>query len=480
MDDDIFIAMPVYRGAEFIGETVRSIREQTYSRFHVVMSVDGADDPTIELCRSFTDDPRFELFVQPTRRGWFGNFAWLTRRCDRKYFCYWQQDDLASTGYLGSLRNQLLIDPEASIAHTDIQWFGSQFHRDSVDGVFGTPLERVLQRLESIHYGPLRGLVRSSALPTMDAPVWTNSTGLDQSEFVFLAELAARGSFHRVTSAMYFKRAHPAAATDAWVALEPHLRRIDWIDMGIGILKVALPLTTVEDHRRLLATVLDRLAVKRAGRGFSYVPEQTGPAVADFVGDFMDQAAVRLPDLPLSDLAGGEWELAPGSGFERPIHPWIIAALKAEAERCRALRDLTTGVANDESVELSVADGGKGLITLRSGWSTPEPWGVWTEGPVATISLPPGSHRRVALHGAAFVPNEPIRVGCAVDGSPVTFSEVPDANLVTLSIDLPGGPTHKASILQLYLPDASSPADAGGSTDERMLGFGLHRIVLYR
>ena len=477
MDDDIFIAMPVYRGADFISETVRSIRDQTHSGFHVVMSVDGADDPTVDLCRSFTDDPRFEMVVQPERRGWFSNFAWLTRRCDRTYFCYWQQDDLASSGYLESLRNQLLIDPEASIAHTDVQWFGSQFHRDSIDGVFGTPLERVLQRVESIHYGPLRGLVRSSALPAIDDPVWTNSTGVDLLEFVFLTELAARGSFHRVKSAMYFKRAHPGAATDAWLALEPRLRRVDWIDMGVGMLKVALALTPEEHHGRLLATVLDRLAIKRAGRGFAYVPEQTGPGVAEFVGAFIDRVAHDLPEFTVLDVAGAGW--APGSGFERPIHPWIVRALEAEAERSRALQGLTDGVANDGPVELSVADTGRGLVTLRAGWSAPESWGVWTEGDLATISLPPGNYRRVELHGAAFVPGAPVRIGYGIEGSPMTFVDIADTNPFTVSIDLADASAREPLTVQLHLPDASSPADAGGSTDERVLGFGLRQIALH-
>ena len=479
MDDDIFIAMPVYRGAEFIAETIRSIRDQTYSHFHVVMSVDGADDPTIELCRSFTADQRFELVVQPARRGWFSNFAWLTRRCDLPYFCYWQQDDLASTGYLESLRNQLQTDPEASIAHTDIQWFGARFDRDSVEGVFGTPLERVLQRIESIHYGPLRGLIRADALPSIDETEHPNATGVDLLEFVFLCELAARGAFHRVESAMYFKRAHPGAATDAWLALDPHVRRVDWIDMGVGMLKVGLALTPAEHHGRLLATVLDRLAIKRAGRGFAYVPDQSEPAVAKFVASFIDQAGADVPGLTMLDWAAEGWTLSPGSGFERPIHPWIARALEDESSRDRALQALATDLSSNGSVELPVSAGGSGLIMLRSGWSDPEQWGVWTDGALATVTLPPGIHGRVDLHGAPFVPNGRARIGYATDGASVTFVEVADSNALTLSIDLPRRSAGQPLTIELHLPDASAPANAGGSTDERVLGFGLHRIVLH-
>ncbi|MEX2653197.1 MAG: glycosyltransferase, partial [Acidimicrobiia bacterium] len=100
MRQGVFIAMPVYRGTEVIEETLRSILAQTCTDFHLVMSIDGADDPTVEICRKYADDPRIDVVVQESRLGWPGNLNWLVERCDREFFCYWQQDDLASTGYL--------------------------------------------------------------------------------------------------------------------------------------------------------------------------------------------------------------------------------------------------------------------------------------------------------------------------------------------------------------------------------------------
>jgi len=473
VDDDIHIALPVYRGTDFIAETVRSIRDQTYSRFRVMMSVDGADDPTIDLCRSFTDDPRFELIVQPDRLGWPGNFNWLAKRCDREFFCYWQQDDLASTGYLESLRNQLLLDPGASVAHTDVQWFGSRFHRDSTEGVFGTPLERVLQRIESIHYAPLRGLIRTSALPSDSDAIPTTPTGSTQAEFVFLTTLAAKGSFHRVTTAMYFKRAHRDNAHTAWFAEESYRRRNEWISTGVGMMRVAKQLAEPEQHGRLLATVIDRFAIERPGRGYFYVPEQSECGVEAFVRDFVDQAfeGGSPTDLHIADLGVDR-----GNGFERPIHAWIRTALAGELRRARALRELEID-ATDGPVELSTAASGPGLNLLGRGWNKPEPWGVWTDGDLASIRLPQGRYSRVVLTGAAFVPDQPVRVGYSSAGAQPTFVSIADPVPITLAIDAAPERAQVHRALHLHLPDACSPASAGVSTDGRILGFGLTGIT---
>ena len=125
---------------------------------------------SIEACRRVTDD-RFELVVQIERLGWPGNFNWLARKCDREFFYYWQQDDLASNDYLLSLRETLREKPAAAFAYTDVQWIGDRSDRDTAIGIYGSPLERALQGVEALHYVPLQGLVRARCLPDRVDPI---------------------------------------------------------------------------------------------------------------------------------------------------------------------------------------------------------------------------------------------------------------------------------------------------------------------
>jgi len=473
MDEDIFIATPVYRGTEFIAETIRSILDQTYSRYHVVMSVDGSDDPTVELCRTFTSDPRFELVVQPERLGWPGNFNWLVNRCDLPFFCYWQQDDLASTGYLESLRDELLTEPDASIAYTDVQWFGSRFQRDSLESVCGSPLQRVLQHIEAIHFAPLRGLIRTSAIPPEADPIPATATGSMQSEFVFLTEMAARGAFHRVTTAMYFKRGHRTNAHSSWFAERPDRRRSEWISTALGMLEVAMRLTEPHIHGRLLATVLDRFAIERPGRAFFYCPEQSPAGIGAFVREFIDVASSSHLSV---DLATDGWMVGSSDGFERPIHRWVSTALADEAEHARALASCSVVVRHDPLI-LSTAAEGPGLITLGSGWNEPEAWGVWTAGTVATLRLPAGRYSEVELTGRGFVTSQPVRIGYSTSVAEPTFVTIADSAPIALRVAVPLDRIDGRRTIRLHLPDAASPADVSGSSDTRILGFGLSQIT---
>lgn len=459
----VFIAMPVYRGAEVIEETLRSILAQTYEDFHLVMSVDGAHDPTVEVCRRYAADPRVEVVVQKERLGWPGNLNRLIGSCDQEYFCYWQQDDLASTGYLEALVKAMAVRPDAAIAYTDVQWFGAAFGRDSTPGIEGEPLARVMQHIEAIRYEPLRGVMRSAWLPDRPDPIPVTRDESHQEEFVFLARMAAAGAFVRVADAMYFKRLHTANAFMRWRGFPEWRRRRGWLSMGRGLYEVARSLAPPEIRPRVLAHIVDRLSIQRPGRGFFYDTPQTDAEIRRFAHDL-----VAMVDPPDSELELGSSTPGP---LERPIHPAVIEAISQEralAERRRAL-----GVALGEKAAVEIrADqlGGSGL--LGYGWSHPEPWGVWTDGDHATLRLPDLAQVEVVLEGHVFPDGEPVHVRAGAGGTEITEAIQPGSPAVLRLTVAAGQP----ALVSLDLPDAKSPADLGISHDSRLLGFGLERV----
>lgn len=449
-EPDIFVFMPVYRGAGFVAETVRAIREQTYGGFRALVSVDGRDAESLEACRaSMGDDPRFEIVFQPEPLGWPGNFNWLVERCDRPFLVYWQQDDLASTGYLAALRSALLADESAAVAYTDVQWFGAQTARDDLPSIAGAPLARVLEQAEGMSYVPLRGLIRSAMLP----PAPAISSSRDRSalqEFLFLARLAAAGGFVRVPDALYFKRAHPAAASNRMNTQPPHLLRRETASYGAGLLDLARGLAPPGSDGTLFALVLDRLAVHRPGRRFLLEP-------AGEITDVRDLALLLADEAGL-DLGGEQWAVRDETGLERPIHPWVSEVLAAERARAGQLRAASPPLA----------------AHLGWGWHDPEPWGAWTRGEHASIELGSWRGGAVRLEGQAFAPRGPVRIGWSLDGDHPVVSTVAPDDPVVIDADVPAG----APRLQLHLPDAIAPVDAHLSGDPRRLSFGLQRVVI--
>jgi hypothetical protein len=466
LTDGVFIALPVYRGSEVIEETLRSILAQTDDDFHLVMSVDGADDPTVETCRKYTDDPRVDLVVQETRLGWPGNFNWLVESCDREFFCYWQQDDLASTGYLEKLRKELLARPDAAIAYTDVQWFGGRFDRNGSPSIEGDALSRVTQHIEAIRYEPLRGLMRSSMLPQERNAIPVTEDESCQEEFVFLARMAAAGAFVPVDSAMYFKRLHGTNAFVRWQDFPDWRRRRGWISIGAGMYRVARELATPELQPRILGQTLDRLAVERHGRAHFYSPSQTRDELHRFVRDFV--ACARVAD---DDLRAPELE-----PLDRPIHPEIVRALELQSKASAQRANHAEQLRSSGSIVIDLQESSDDSI-LGFGWSHHEPWGIWSDGDEATLRVPAreGLSWRATLKARTFAPNGPVTVGIAAYGQPMSYAEAGSTEPLTLTIE---SDPSSAGTIRLHLPDARAPIDDQLSGDQRKLGIGLTQLSI--
>lgn len=58
--------MPAYNAEKWIGQTLASIRSQTFSDFEIIIVIDGATDGTLEIARQFADlDPRAKVIETP-------------------------------------------------------------------------------------------------------------------------------------------------------------------------------------------------------------------------------------------------------------------------------------------------------------------------------------------------------------------------------------------------------------------------------
>jgi hypothetical protein len=120
-------------------------------------------------------------------------------------------------------------------------------------------------------------------------------------------------------------------------------------------------------------------------------------------------------------------------------------------------------------------------VTSATGFSFPEGWGRWTEGPVAEITfrdpLPEGA--RIGVEGYAFptMTRVPLTVEAGPLSEPLTFEEG-QPQLQWLSAKAPAGVT----TLRLHIPKPGQPAVVwpGSGNDYRQLGLALARIIIER
>ena len=83
----LFVAMPVYKGWDYVGDALRSLQAQTFTDFKVHVSVAGGDTRTAEACAVVADDPRFAIIVRETSLGWVGQMNTLIGEADAELVC---------------------------------------------------------------------------------------------------------------------------------------------------------------------------------------------------------------------------------------------------------------------------------------------------------------------------------------------------------------------------------------------------------
>ena len=256
---DLTVCVPAYHAAAFVGETLESLRRQTYPRFKVLVSVDPSDDPTLAVCRAWEAYDPFEVIGQPEPLGWPGNVNWLLQRVDTPLTCIILHDDWVAPDYLQRLAARLHQEPGAVLAYGDIQAFGTVDLEISQPSLTGDPFDRVLSFLLDRHNAvEWRGVVRTHAVQRTQL-LRHDANGF-AADILWLLELAAVGEFVREPGAIYHKRYRDGSITAGWMARSPAQAALDWVEHGVACLDVALAARdwTVAQRQYLAAAALAR------------------------------------------------------------------------------------------------------------------------------------------------------------------------------------------------------------------------------
>ncbi len=124
---------------------------------------------------------------------------------------------------------------------------------------------------------------------------------------------------------------------------------------------------------------------------------------------------------------------------------------------------------------------------LTSGWSTPEDWGTWSDGPQAEIRIPASAHiRAIRLEAMALVAPQHPRQTVAVrinDRAVSTFVlGEPTGNILEIAVpEEARGPSTADGVLRLRLifHNAARPVDLGLSDDRRTLALGVQTLSVH-
>lgn len=139
----------------------------------------------------------------------------------------------------------------------------------------------------------------------------------------------------------------------------------------------------------------------------------------------------------------------------------------------------------DEVIPL---DQGHKPANLARGWSVPEPRGIWSDGPEATLAFPapdPSGLVSVVLELEALGFSSPNldtqQVDVIVNDARLVGWRVTSERYLTYSVAIPPRliVPKQPLVVRLALPNAASPAETiPGAVDHRRLGIGIRRITL--
>jgi glycosyltransferase involved in cell wall biosynthesis len=118
----VSVCIPTFNAARHIRDTVRSVLEQTFTDFELVICDDASTDDTIKILQEFAD-PRVRVIPSPTNTGLAPNWNRSVCECRAPYVKVLCQDDLIYPTCLGK-QFAILSNP----THADIALVSSRRH----------------------------------------------------------------------------------------------------------------------------------------------------------------------------------------------------------------------------------------------------------------------------------------------------------------------------------------------------------------
>lgn len=302
----VSVGVPVFRGQDFVAETLASLQAQTHAELEVLIYVDGPDSLSEAACQPFLADSRFRMEVLPQHVGWRNNLNFLMAASKGDYWYFNQQDDLVQPTYVETLLAHAEAHPEASIIYCDMQCFGSRQDLFTQTTLLGHPTTRQLALLyEHLIPVALRGLVPAPVLKQV-GHIYGNEADDFGTDCLFMAAAARAGELHRVPLPLYLKRYHGQNAHGKWWRWSPEERIFGWTVHCRDMLAEAMKVRATPEERRLLfSAAVARLLTTR----FEYAQigslsrQRQVKALREFLA-----LARSTPDTDLASWLNSSWK----------------------------------------------------------------------------------------------------------------------------------------------------------------------------
>jgi glycosyltransferase involved in cell wall biosynthesis len=121
----VSVCVPVFNGAPYVGEAIRSVLEQAFEDFELVVVDDCSSDGTADVVAAFRDD-RLRLVHNRARLGLVGNWNRSLELARGRYVTLFHQDDVMAPENLRAKLRLLEAHASVGFVHSNITQIGVQ------------------------------------------------------------------------------------------------------------------------------------------------------------------------------------------------------------------------------------------------------------------------------------------------------------------------------------------------------------------
>jgi glycosyltransferase involved in cell wall biosynthesis len=214
----VSIGIPVYNGARFLPESLDSLLAQTYEDIEFLISDNGSEDETEEICRDYARrDSRIRYLRWGENRGASWNFKHVVHETSSPYFKWATHDDLLAPTYVERCVDVLdAAPPSVALVYPRTRLVDEngdviRDYADNLDVRYRAPHTRLRHVVKHIVMSnPAFGLIRRRVLD--------RSRLLDSfpsSDYVMMAEFALLGEFWEIPEPLFFRRVHSGMSREA-------------------------------------------------------------------------------------------------------------------------------------------------------------------------------------------------------------------------------------------------------------------------
>src|SRR5882724_1808043 len=202
----ISVVMPVHNARPFLGESIRSILEQTFSDFEFVILDDASADGSVELLREWSlRDKRIHLHESKKRLGLSGSSNAVVSKARASIVARMDADDIAHPDRLRRQWNIIEGRPDVAV-------IGTLCNGIDAGGREVRPRDRwrLVRRSAYIPFPHGSAMFRREVFDQVGGYDETVNSGEDQDLFL---KMAARGQVLTLPDVLYSYRYHSSNAT---------------------------------------------------------------------------------------------------------------------------------------------------------------------------------------------------------------------------------------------------------------------------